>query len=108
VRAGGVALLARQTGVGSVIVARAVPGEAARIEQRAGGQATTLCTGLAVGALGPTVTFAIRGTTATVSTPTATLVTCEVESGDRGQWGVASVGADADIEVGAITVERAR
>lgn len=106
--AGGVSLLARQRGVGDVVVARLVPGEAARIEQHEGGKTTTLCTGSSVSALGPSVTFAIRGTTATVSTPAATVVTCEIEGGVRGHWGVASVGADADIEVGAITVERAR
>lgn len=105
VHAGGVALLARETGVGDVLVARLVPGEAARIQD---GQGKTLCTGSSVGALGPTVTFSIRGTSATVTTPTGSLVTCEIEGGSRGQWGVASVGADADIEVGAITVERAR
>jgi hypothetical protein len=105
VHAGGVALLARQTGIGEVVVARLVPGEAARIED---GQRKTLCAGSVVGALGPTVTFAIRGTTATVTNGSATLVTCEIEGGARGHWGVASVGADADIEVGAITVERVR
>jgi hypothetical protein len=105
VHAGGVALLARQTGVGDVLVARLVSGEAARIED---GQGKTLCSGMSVGELGPTLTFAIRGTTATVTSGSATLVTCEVEGESRGQWGVASVGADADIEVGAITVERVR
>lgn len=108
VHAGGVALLARQTGVGSVVVARLVPGEAARIDRHDAGQTTTLCTGASIAALGPTVTFAIHGTTATVSTPAGSLVACEIEVGERGQWGVGSVGADADIEVGAITVERVR
>ena len=105
VHAGGVALLARQKGLGDVVVARLVPGEPARIED---GQRKTLCTGSAVGAFGPTVTFAIHGTTATVTTPNGTVVTCEIEGGARGEWGVASVGADADIEVGALTVERGR
>ncbi len=105
VHAGGVALLARQRGVGDVVVARLVPGEAARI---ADGQGKTLCTGSQAAALGPTVTLAIRGTTATVTNGTATLVTCDIEGNTRGQWGVSSVGADADIEVGALTVERTR
>lgn len=105
VHAGGIALLARQTGVGDVVIARLVPGEPARLQD---GRGKTLCTGTQVGALGPTVTFAIHGTTATVTTPTGSLLTCEIEPGVRGQWGVASAGADADIEVGAITVERAR
>jgi hypothetical protein len=105
VHAGGVALLARQRGIGDVLVARLVPGESARIED---GQGKTLCTGSSVEGLGPTASFAIRGTTATVTNGTATLVSCEIEGGARGQWGVASVGADADIEVGALTVERMR
>jgi hypothetical protein len=105
VHAGGLALLARQRGIGDVLVARLVPGEPARIED---GQGKTLCTGSSVEGLGPTVSFAIRGTTATVTNGTATLVTCEIEGGARGQWGVASVGAGADVEVGALTVERAR
>lgn len=108
VRAGGIGLLARQTGIGDLVVARLVPGEAARIERHAGGSTTTVCSGMQVSALGPTVTFAIRGTTATVSTSMGNLVSCDVEGGARGQWGVASVGTDADIEVGAITVERGR
>lgn len=104
VRAGGVALLARQRGIGDVVVARLVPGEPARIERHAAGKAQTLCTGAMVGALGPTVTLAIRGSTISVTN----LVSCEIEGGERGQWGVASVGENAEVEVGAITVERSR
>lgn len=104
VRAGGIALLARQLGVGDVVVARLVPGEPARIERHAAGKVETVCTGTTVAALGPTATLAIRGSTISVTG----LISCEIEGGERGQWGVASVGADADIEVGAITVERAR
>lgn len=104
VRAGGVALLARQLGVGDVVVARLLPGEPARIERHAAGKVETVCTGTAVGTLGPTVTLAIRGSTISVTG----LIRCEIEGGERGQWGIASVGANADIEVGAITVERAR
>jgi hypothetical protein len=109
-KSGGVALLARQTGPGDVLVARLVPGEPARIQALHGSDLTTLCSGRDVTAsdLTTSVAFSIKGGTAAVSTPAASLATCEVPTGARGAWGVAAAGADSRIEVGAVTVERAR
>jgi hypothetical protein len=110
VMAGGVALIARQTGPGHAMVGRLVPGEPARIQNLAGGQLTNLCSGTTVTAehLAAQVTLAIHGATATISTPTVSLVSCEVPAGERGAWGVAAAGSSAQIDVHAVTVERAR
>jgi len=110
VMTGGVALIARQTGPGNAIVGRLVPGEPARIQHVGGGQLTTLCSGAMVTTehLAVQVTLTVRGATATLSTPNASLVSCDVPAGERGAWGVAAAGSGAKIDVGAVTVERAR
>jgi hypothetical protein len=114
IQAGGVALVAQQTGPGRAVIARLVPGEPARIEQLALGTATTLCTGspvTEVDLMAP-VTLAISGGTATVSvggTGAQTVkATCGVSSSERGAWGVAAAGAGARVDVGPVTVARTR
>jgi hypothetical protein len=114
IQAGGVALVAQQTGPGRAVVARLVPGEPARIEQLSLGMATTLCTGSAVTEveLMAPVTLAISSGTATVSvggTGTQTVkATCGVSTSERGAWGVAAAGAGARVDVGPVTVARTR
>lgn len=114
VEAGGVALIAQQTGPGRALVGRLVPGEAARIERLAGGATISLCTGPVVSAsdLVAPVTLAIAGGTATLSvgaTGSATaLASCAVPQSERGAWGVAAAGAGARVDVGPVTVARSR
>ncbi len=112
--AGGVALIAQQTGPGNALVGRLVPGEPARILALGGGTTQTLCMGTAVSdaeIAGP-VTFAITEDIARLSVGPAgasTLkATCAVPTRARGAWGLAAAGAEARVDVGPVTVERAR
>lgn len=112
VQAGGVALIAQQTGPGHALVGRLVPGEPARIEQLAGGTVTRICSGAAVGEtdLVGAVTLSIAGGQATLGTgpigEVAAKVSCAVPAADRGAWGVAAAGPGARIGIGAVTVGR--
>jgi hypothetical protein len=114
VEAGGVALVAQQTGPGVALVGRLVPGEPARIERLAAGTKVTLCSGADVTAtdLMTPVTFAITGGTATLSVgadgAAIAKVSCAVPSSERGAWGLAAAGWDALVDVGPITVTRSR
>lgn len=114
VLAGGVALIARQTGPGEMLVGRLVPGEPARIDRVAGGTTMTLCSGTQVdaGELAQQVGLTIRGDSAalTVGPPEAstTKVTCTVGAGQRGAWGLAAAGTGAQVDVGPVTVARVR
>jgi hypothetical protein len=112
VQAGGVALIAQQTGPGHALVGRLVPGEPARIEQLADGTITRLCSGAAVteADLVGAVTLAIAGGQATLGTGpignVAAKVSCAVATSERGAWGVAAAGAGARVVIGALTVGR--
>ena len=114
VEAGGVALVAQQTGPGRALVGGLVPGEPARIEQLADGTTTTLCTGSSVteADVASPVTLAITGGTATLSVgamgASTAKVSCAAPSSERGQWGVATAGATARVDVGPVTVTRTR
>lgn len=114
VQAGGVALIARQTGPGQALVARLVPGEPARIEQLGRGTVTVLCTGAEVTdvELMAPVTLAITGGSATASVggngATVAKVSCAIDAGERGAWGVAAAGAGARLDVGPVTIARSR
>ena len=114
VEAGGVALIARQTGPGRALVGRLVPGEPARIEQLGAGATTLVCSGSVVTEtdLAAVVTLAIGGGTATVSVGAAgggtALVSCAVPAGERGAWGIATAGEGARVDVGPVTVARTR
>ena len=112
--AGGVALIAQQTGPGRAVVGRLVPGEAARIERLDGGSTTTLCSGATVTDtdLMTPITLSIGGGTATLSVgadgAAVAKVSCAVPSAERGAWGLAAAGAGARVDVGPITVTRSR
>ncbi len=114
VEAGGIALIAQQTGPGHAIVGRLVPGEPARIEQLDRGATKTLCSGAAVSDadLVGAVTLSIVGGSATLGVGAignvAAKVSCAVPTADRGAWGLAAAGAGARIAVQAVTVARSR
>jgi hypothetical protein len=114
VQAGGVALIAQQTGPGRALVGRLVPGEPARLEQLDAGATTTLCTGAMVteADVAVPVTLSIDGSTATLSVGAngagTAKITCSVPTSDRGAWGVAAAGANARVDIGPVTVARSR
>ncbi len=114
VTTGGVALIAQQIGPGHLLVGRLVPGEPARIVQRAAGADTTLCSGMTVTETDLTlpITLAITGGVGSLSVgasgSASVKVTCEVPTADRGAWGLAAAGAGARVEVGPVTVARTR
>jgi hypothetical protein len=113
VETGGVALIAQQTGPGHLLAGRLVPGEPARIVQRAAGMETVLCTGKTVDAAELSqVSLSISGGSATLAVgPTgATTVKarCDVPTADRGQWGIAPAGTGARLVLGPVTVARTR
>ncbi|HEY5946312.1 MAG TPA: hypothetical protein VIV40_12505 [Kofleriaceae bacterium] len=114
VDAGGVALIAQQTGPGHALVGRLVPGEPARIEQLADGMTKRLCSGSQVTAsdLASPVTLAITAGTATLSSgatgATSVKVSCAVTASERGAWGIAAAGTNARVDVGPVTVARSR
>jgi hypothetical protein len=112
-QAGGVALIAQQTGPGRALVGRLVPGEPARILSLDGGTLQILCTGTLVtdvDLMAP-LSFAINGDIARLSVGVvgaATVkATCAVPVSERGAWGIAAAGTGARIELGPVTVERA-
>jgi hypothetical protein len=114
VQAGGVALVAQQTGPGHALIGRLVPGEPARIVHLDGGAATVLCSGSPVtdAELMTPVTLAIADGTATLSIGAngsmVAKISCAVPTAERGAWGLAAAGAGARVDVGPVTVARTR
>jgi hypothetical protein len=110
VKAGGVALLADQTGPGQVLIGELPSGAKARIVRREGGSARVLCTGKQVGDLDPALAVTVRleltGTTAHLFRDDEELASCDVGAVERGAWGVAALGADARVAVETVTVAR--
>ncbi len=113
VRAGGIGLVARQRGPGSAIVGELVPGMAARVVVYDAGEARELCRGPIVAAFDPpvaaTLELVIDGDRAQLRRDGIGLVACAVErraEGERGAWGVAAVGAGAEVAIDTVTVAR--
>jgi hypothetical protein len=114
VGSGGLALVAQQVAPGRALVGELVPGMPAQIVRLDGGTSTTLCTGQAVPALDPSmvtnVGFAVDASSATLSLAGAPLATCslaqDADAADRGAWGIAADGANAQVAVVTITVAR--
>lgn len=110
VRAGGVALLARDQGPGRAVVAELAPGSPARVVELAAGRARTLCSGMPVPALEPDAAVGVRlaldDGIARVSVDGRELAACTVEGSERGAWGVAAHGAGARVTVETVTVAR--
>ena len=111
VTAGGVALIAQQTSPGQALVAELAPDQPAQLVRLGGGTAQPLCTGAAaLPAFDPAtpavVELAITGGQARLSIDDATVLACSVAAGERGAWGIASLGAGAQITVDSVTVAR--
>lgn len=110
VREGGVGLVARHLGPGQELVAELVPGQPARLVHRAGGTSRTVCSGKQVPELDPltsvTARFELSSSAARVVLADAELLTCDVDGGERGAWGVAAIGVGARVAVDTVTVAR--
>ena len=111
VTAGGVALIAQQTSPGQALVAELAPDQPARLVQLGGGAAQPLCTATAAPtvfdpATPAVVQLAITGGQARLSIDGAAVLACSVAAGERGAWGIASLGAGAQLTVDSVTVAR--
>jgi hypothetical protein len=111
VLAGGVALIARQTGPGDALVARMIPGSPAQLVQIAGSAERVVCSAAsAVAPFDPAAQVALRLTLtdhdAQLTRDDTTVVTCSLPAGDRGAWGIASLGVGAQLTVDVVTVTR--
>lgn len=107
VEAGGLGLVAQQTGPGRAVIAELVPGAPARIVQR--GTPEPACTGDTVAAFeadtAETVVLEIADGRARVTRAGIELVACEIAS-EVGAWGVAAVGAGARVAVETVSLVR--
>lgn len=111
VRTGGVALIAEQTGPGQAIVAELAPDQPPRLVRLEAGGERTLCT-----AASPRAAFdpasavnlrlSIAGRTARLTIDDGEAFACDIATTERGAWGVAALGAGAQVEVDLITVAR--
>ena len=113
VTAGGVALIAQQTGPGHAIIARLAPGMPPQLVRLDAGTEQAVCSGAAVlGAFDPaqpvTLRLAIIDGTARLTRDGSELLRCPLAAADRGAWGIASLGAGAAVTVDTITVARGR
>jgi hypothetical protein len=109
--AGGVALIARQTGPGEALVARLAPGSPAELVQLAGGAERVVCSAsAAVAPFDPAAQVRLRLTLtdhdARLTRGGDALLTCSLPAGDRGAWGVATLGDGAQVTVDVVTVAR--
>jgi len=111
VTAGGVALIAQQTGPARALVARLVPGEAARIERHDGANVTIVCTGAMVGdgELAQALGFSVTGNAITASIGGVAKVSCDPVrdpiAPESGAWGIA---ATANGSLGIVTLTASR
>jgi len=112
VRTGGVALIAEQTGPGQAIVGEFAPGAPPRVVRLAGGAAVPLCTAAQPlepfdPLFGKTLRLAIAGTTARLLVDNdREVLVCNLGATERGAWGIAALGAGAQLEVDLVTVAR--
>jgi hypothetical protein len=111
VRAGGVALIAQQTGPGEAIVAELAPGAPPRLVQLAGGVTRVVCTATtAVAAFDPAIAVALRlaitARDVQLTIDDAVALACPLIATSRGAWGVAALGAGAQVSVNTVTVAR--
>jgi hypothetical protein len=111
VHQGGVALIAQQLGPGQAIVAELAPGQPLRLVRLDGGAAHTVCS--PPPALGPfdpaspvTLRLAISDHDARLSINETEVLVCDLVATDRGSWGIASLGAGAQVAVDSVTVAR--
>jgi len=110
VSGGGVALIAQQTGPARALVARLVPGEAARIERHDGATITTLCSGAMITADDlMALHFTVTADTASAAAGQVTKVSCDFTNDpiapEPGAWGIAAT-AHGSLDVVTIAVSR--
>jgi len=110
VREGGVGLVARHLGPGQELIAELVPGSLARLIERSAGTSRTVCTGKLVPILEPmsavTARLELGGATARLVLADVELLSCDIDGGERGAWGVAAIGVGARVAVDTVTVAR--
>src|SRR5262249_17691631 len=99
-----------QTGPGQAIVGELAPGQPPRLVRLDGGGEQVLCSSPpALAAFDPAVSvsprLAISGHTAHLAIGDREL-TCSIGTTGRGAWGIASLGAGAQVAVDTITVAR--
>ncbi len=109
VSSGGVALIAQQTGPARALVARLVPGEAARIERHDGATVSVVCTGQIVTDLSQALVLAVTSDAITASIGATAVVSCARSSDpsapEPGSWGIAAI-ANGSLAVETIDVSR--
>jgi len=109
VRAGGIALVAQQVAPGRATVGELAPGMPARIRVLEAGEPGTSCGGATVAPFDPavaaTLELVIEDERAQLRRDGVVVVSCDVR-GDRGAWGVAALGAGAEVAVDTVTVGR--
>jgi len=108
---GGVALIAQQIGPGQAIVAKLAPDLPAELVRLEAGGERSLCRGAvalpAFDRAAPAVLrLAISDRDARLSIDDRDVLVCAVTATDRGAWGIASLGAGAQITVDSVTVAR--
>ena len=108
--AGGLALIGQQTGPGRAFGGELTEGQPARIVRLDGGQERVLCTGREASLLRPDLTNAtakleIAGGTARLSVESTVLASCDVDTSERGAWGVAAL-PGSSLTVAGVTVTR--
>ncbi|TMQ19821.1 MAG: hypothetical protein E6J91_05260 [Deltaproteobacteria bacterium] len=110
VLSGGVALIAQQTAPGHALVAELAPGSPPRLVRLAGGDAHELCAGTDAVAFDPatpvTLRLAVTARDARLSIGEREVLACSIAAGERGAWGIASLGAGARLAVDSVTVAR--
>jgi hypothetical protein len=111
VRRGGVALIAQQRAPGQAIVAELVPDQPPRLVRLDEAGEHTVCS--PPPALGPfdaasavTLRLAISDHDARLSINDREILACNMVATDRGSWGIASLGAGAQVVVDSVTVGR--
>lgn len=111
VMAGGVALIAQQTGPGQAIVAELLPDQPPRLVQLDAGTRREVCNHPPVlAAFDPatpvTLRLSVSDHDARLSIGDAEVLACDLVATDRGSWGIASLGAGAQVAVDSVTVAR--
>ncbi|TMQ13651.1 MAG: hypothetical protein E6J90_28125 [Deltaproteobacteria bacterium] len=107
---GGVALIAQQTGPGHALIAELAASSPPRLVRLAGGAEHELCAGTDAVAFDPatpvTLRLAVTARDARLSIGEREVLACSIAAGERGAWGIASLGAGARLAVDSVTVAR--
>lgn len=108
---GGVALIAQQVGPGQAILAELAPGSPPRLVRLDGGTEHELCSAASpIAAFDPAIPVRLRleisDHDVRLSIEDGEVLACNRVVADRGAWGVAALGAGAQIAVASVTVAR--